>query len=883
MLVGCQEYDFGVTSETFVKKEYAKNFEKAFGAVDPEQDWNLATRAVANVELGEDATVKIYSESPLVTSAKLIANYQVENSRTFEFDLPQGTKDVYVQAVSKRGAIVSGYYDVVDGVVNVNSRQAGAATRATGPCSTTVAAGDPTTLHVYYGSEWDSSLNEGYGGWSPVTKEIRMYSLNNVHAERSTPWKVGDYRKVLGKYTDANGIEQKGVFKETENNWLKWVKTGKLTGNVEYTMASTSPVSVTFNYWYTGTDNNSLAYYYYTGERPNVEDIVLYNLIPNATDAGTESATDQNRVEYKQPASGWTNYGRYTDLFTMADETLVKGTTYDLVYFGGSEPSFDFPEGIHIGFAVVQANSQSGVDKNNTDKCWFSYESMNPKAKDWGFQDNYDTYMPTAATFRMGDIKILGMEDWPDDLHDQGTDDAKGGSDLNDLIFFAVGDFEEEIPDIDPDPVKYTQDWLLVYEDLGNSFDWDYNDVVLKVEHVSGETTASITALAAGGTLSSYVFYNDTDLDEIHTWFGQQPAVSGDNTVTNASSRGTAGAKKTITVPESFSMTTLGSVEDMGGIILKVKKAGESDFSSETTTIAYSLENKGTAPEVICLPASWTYTDNSGNYVRREFRWPAEIQHIDDAYPHFRDWAANKDLYPGWYAEDPDLDYCVTGTFEQQVSAPTDRIDLTKSPANLTLVGAVREITLEGDVTSANYALAVANTDYTTDSDAAITYESSDPSLISVAVDGEQLVITRLTMESGEAYVKIAQAATETHTAAKVDYIKVTLEKKALEDVSGKTITVSGVSVETSGWQYSPTNVYKYDLSGYTVAEGQKATITPADGDVNEGYNTGVNWQDGVKTNTPSAEWTSKAISNGAIYIASWATPPSSLTISFSE
>lgn len=829
----CRDYDLGISVDEI---KYKKEFSKAFGKIDPEQDWNLATRAVANVNLGEDATVKIYSESPLVTSAKLIANYQIEDSRTFDFDLPQGTKDVYVQAVSKRGAIVSGYYEVVDGIVNVNAHQAGAVTRATGPCPTTVATGDPTTLHVFYGQTWDNSLNEGWGDWASVTKEITMVNLENVHAERSTPWKVGDFRKVLDKYTDANGNELFGVFKETENNWLKWVQTGKLTGDVEFTMASTGPVSVTFNYWYTGTGSNNLTYFYYTGDRPDVENITLYNLIPSATNGGTESATGENRIEYKQPTGTWTNYGTYTDLWGMPDETQVKGTTYDLVYFDESgNASYDFPVGTHIVFAVVQANNQTGSSANSTDKCWFSVESMNPKADGWGFADTYGTYMPSAATFRMGDITFLGFEDWPDDTHDKGANDAKGGSDLNDLLFFAVGDFEEEIPDVDPDPVKYTQDWLLVYEDLGNSFDWDYNDVVLKVEHASGETSANITALAAGGTLSSHVFYNSTDLGEIHTWFGQEAAVSGANIVTNAESRGVVGETKVITVPATFSMTTLGSVADMGGLILKVKKAGETEFSSESTTIAYSLDNKGTAPEVICLPSSWTYTDNSGNYVRREFRWPAELQNIDKAYPHFKDWAANKSLYPGWYAEEPVLGYCVTGTFEQQVSSPTDRVDFTKSPANLALVGAVREVTIAGDETTAIHALAAISTDYTTESDAEVTYESSNTSLITVAVDGDNLVITRQTDEACVAYIKICQAANETHTAAKVNFIEVFVEEKEIEIANGNTYCYQGTATKwTASWG-SEYDAIQINLGTLTVNGDPNMTITLYNGNPDDG------------------------------------------------
>lgn len=872
-LVGCQDEDFGFNAKDI---RYETEFRKAFGKIDPEQDWNLSTRATANVNLGEDATVKIYSESPLVTSAKLMANYEVKDSRTFEFDLPQGTKDVYVQAVSKRGAIVSGYYNVEDGMVNVNARQAGAATRATDPCHTTIAAGDPTTLHVYYGTG--------------NTKEISMYNLENVHAERATPWKVGDFRKVLDTYTNANGTSQNGVFKEGENNWLKWVKTGTLTGDVEFTMKSTGPVSVTFNYCKTSTANNCLAYFYYTGDRPSIEEVTLYNLIPNATDGGEESATGENRIEFKNGT--WQNWGPNTfDLFTLADATEVKGTTYDLVYFDGATPSFDFPEGTKIGFAVVQANNKTGEGPiHGSDKCWFSVESMNPTAGSWGFGTTYDTYMPTAASFKMGDVTFLGFEDWPDDTHDG------GGSDLNDLLFFAVGDFEEDIPDVDPDPVKYTQDWMLIYEDLGNSFDWDYNDVVLKVEHVSGETTAKITALAAGGTLSSHVFYNEEDLGEIHTWFDQKPAASGSNTVTNAESRGNKGATKTIDVDENFSMTTLGQVADMGGIILKVKKAGETDFSEESTTIAYDLDDKGTAPEVICLPASWTYTDESGNYIRREFRWPAEIHNIDKAYPHFKDWAANKSLYPGWYAEDPILEHCVTGTFEQQVSAPTDRIDLTKLPSNLTLIGNVIDVPISGAETSATYTVAISGTNYTTEGNGEISYESSNTSVVTVAVNGDNLIITRQTNDASTAYIKIVQSGTDEYIGANIEYIKVTLEQRAKPSLSDGNPHTLTAMILTDSTPWSGASWHKIDFSQYTCTENSTATILVPDSNIDgnsivydKNWN-GTNQRtqgttnDGMRTYTLSKEFVTEMMKDG-LYIAygNSVTSAASITITFHD
>ena len=38
----CQDYDAFFSEEAMLKQEYAEQFEKTFGKVDPNQDWSMA-------------------------------------------------------------------------------------------------------------------------------------------------------------------------------------------------------------------------------------------------------------------------------------------------------------------------------------------------------------------------------------------------------------------------------------------------------------------------------------------------------------------------------------------------------------------------------------------------------------------------------------------------------------------------------------------------------------------------------------------------------------------------------------------------------------------------------------------------------------------------
>lgn len=182
--------------------------------------------------------------------------------------------------------------------------------------------------------------------------------------------------------------------------------------------------------------------------------------------------------------------------------------------------------------------------------------------------------------------------------------------DLNDLVLI-----------IDPAPVVIDHDatsWILAAEDLGATDDYDFNDVVVRVEHVAGQNKATVTPLAAGGTLDVWLYRHDTPIGsgEFHTLLGGSSA-----TYINTQSEGAPGEPIEIEVPQDFTMAYSGSVGNMGGFRLIVEYA----TGIETATI--TAPGQGEAPQMICVPGDW--------------KWPKERVSISTAYPGFGTWGSD--------------------------------------------------------------------------------------------------------------------------------------------------------------------------------------------------------------------------------------------------
>ena len=168
-------------------------------------------------------------------------------------------------------------------------------------------------------------------------------------------------------------------------------------------------------------------------------------------------------------------------------------------------------------------------------------------------------------------------------------------------------DKEPGIIPIPSDPVVY----CIAFEDLGSTDDFDFNDIVLFVEHDVQSNTANVKLMAAGGTLSVDVKYGDEVIFS-----------KNDGKMTNTTTKGNVIATKEV------SMTSAGNLDNFS-LVVKRDNGQSSVISSAAVT--------GKAPQALIIPCGW--------------EWPIERINIKDAYPKFADWVKDVNnidwyLYP---------------------------------------------------------------------------------------------------------------------------------------------------------------------------------------------------------------------------------------------
>ena len=181
---------------------------------------------------------------------------------------------------------------------------------------------------------------------------------------------------------------------------------------------------------------------------------------------------------------------------------------------------------------------------------------------------------------------------------------------MNDFVFI----IESEMKALEFEP----QEWVVAIEDLGNQDDFDFNDVVVSLEKIAGQSELKIRALAAGGTLPVYLQFNDETIGgEFHTWF--EGVTPGTYPMINTKTNDKKGAVHTLTVAPNYTLTKFMDATDnnMGGFKIVVERP-------DGTTSELTSPQNGTAPQMMCLPYGWA--------------WPTERTRVVDAYPGFGHW-----------------------------------------------------------------------------------------------------------------------------------------------------------------------------------------------------------------------------------------------------
>lgn len=670
--------------------EYNNSWNQQFGAIDPTQNWNVATTVSATAAcptIAGESEMRIYSDAPLEDESNLMAVTKLTNGAgSISFDAKKAANHVFVSIKNSEGLFkIYNYYAIVNGTVNITPSDYITPTRSgfTRAANCPVTKGEKKMLtstryeslvkdviwwnwktknveewkQVYQGQNiqyynpgpftTESIVTKNADGstnytvfdfsdaklkpeakWVGATKNIEVTLLNGVAQEEAVPcWTLGQGYKLFGPGTFfkeyiryyynekmslyPNGIKdlekvEKGFSIVTEGGEIKLPMVYGATNNI-----------------------NRLGYVYYKdGQDPLAQPhYIVINDAQPLNNIYFNSWKGQ-KLENNMQLANWNQADE--SLFGISKDTKMYGTSYKLAFFGENhdqEATYNFPAGYHIVFFIAPYQPHNGTYTESNYN--YSLPELNKRINHLDDNKDCPTYITEkdqwgnqvsargaikAASWTFNGQTFLGFEDGGND------------EDLNDIVFWVQGQYKAPeppitVPDPDPLPEPQSESWIIACEDLGNTDDIDFNDVVFSVSHTAGETTAKVTPLAAGGVLPSNIYYGGSNLGEIHNLInGAQPNANGQYSMLNTSSKGTPGSAITINVPADYSVTN-------HGFTVKVKDQNES--------IVLESAQIGTAPQMLVLPGEWA--------------WPTERTPIGTAFPMFVDWSKAANTAIDWY------------------------------------------------------------------------------------------------------------------------------------------------------------------------------------------------------------------------------------------
>lgn len=603
-ITGCTDFDNGFTSREL---SYNENFESMFTTVDPNQNWNTATRASIDVNIAFEGeyTVKVYTANPRYSENEVYLLGQYDNvsagRKSFICDVPSTLDYVYVGIIdkNKNRMILPG--EVKDGKVSVNfGGQEGTRTIKSN-------SGDLVTSSAAAYHEWAledltlpiSTLPENAMNAGKVTQNFEYlstgeFTLYPIYSITSNSGPTAAMKTEMGVPADSWG-EWIGVYVYTSwggivdsNNdgvpditWVWNMNTGKYTtdGSGKYTLTGGS----WFQAHKSTTNTWEDTYWFYNGALPM-------------------SMSSDDKEGMKQYCV-WSNYNK--NFINNVDKIRSEGITISV------------PAGRKFGIVLATdggyyfSNSQWNKDQG----------SLTTGADAKTLDHIKDTY---AATFHDQGNMYLSFEDWN---YATGSD-----HDYNDIVFTLETDNNTPYPliidqDTEIDPLVY----VVACEDLGGTFDWDFNDVVFGIEHVSGQTKARVKLLAAGGILPVNLKYKGSDITFTR---------NGNSNITD--------------LHKAFGDEYDGTPINVGGVSCDAVYSNEFTVEANAFSVindasdfqVHVCYDDGTESSIIGLPNNndtKTKAPQAFLIADPNWKWPSERQCITNMYPGFTSWVANAD------------------------------------------------------------------------------------------------------------------------------------------------------------------------------------------------------------------------------------------------
>lgn len=845
----CQDYDADFTEKSI---QYTDEFKKAFGDIDPNQDWSMAKQVSATIKVpgADGATLRIMTASPMSRNCYMLAERTLNGTAELNLDVVKGAKSVYVEVKTNSGRyLVDGYFDIVDGKVSVEkSYSTRAATNPSPvtvtkytPSSTNAGDGEGTvgwagvstkagTTLVPYPIEWeDESANKYYdSGWgydlynttniknAGNTSIGNFYLINNMDlSEKTAPWKLREMYPLYFYYTSTkDGTNKSGPFLEGQNNIIKYFS--KTAQAQEYPLDKDA-------YFITEGGPVELALY---GKGTECSNDVGYFYYPKAKEAEymrADGTLDFDKVK------------KFVMLQNMSskDHNLMVGTNLYNFSMKSSYNTGDFQTGVR----AAETGKKDEYDTYNPEYHNFTVESAKIKLTYFGDDDpltaspdydfpanyvigffgirngegvasnrhlycsfasvelNYFNDYPRGASFKYKGYVYLGIEDDTDYDH-------------NDYLFRVAGVDASKVIDVtpedDPDyvPEPTYQTWTVACEDLGGYFDYDFNDLVFGLrmtDNVDGTTKKlELIPLAAGGTLEAHIYYDGADKGEIHNLVTPGADYTSPINVNAGSNPGPGAA---VTLEES-------TTDDINAVMANISiKVIKENATNSSYNIGYDYEKGNTskkAPQVILFPAGWD--------------WPSEGTFICDVYPKFAQWVSNVDVTT-WCNDRTGNGGFVNCPFSEVVPTPTDPeehpvtppVNPGKSANNLNIVQNVT-INLPADGGTGSVV-----DHYTTSSTGKVTAVSNNDK-VTVVVDQENKTITLSATEVvNNVTVTVTQAADDDYEAGTK-----TITVKAIDPSAGPSFTIGGNTISAADISHTGTGSVSYMTGDYVYTIDKK-------------------------------------------------------------
>lgn len=715
---------------------YAREFIKQFGVVDPNHDWNNATQGSVTVVTSSPSHVEVLAD--IKGKRYIFADYQnVKGSETIKFTIPKGVSDLIVNIDGRQFKTTVGgtvttkkssraiwekhdskveitrtdYRPLTDEGVTAfqnylpeNQDNLGKVTQN----SSFVSNGEFTIYPVYWQTNSYNTLGIYYidgdemvlvpfytNKITPVdgTKGNLLYikedplTPNMAEAKDNIPLKDENKPMIIpnDKLPDElnplkyNNSGHDSFLDFTPEDWKTFKRRWLIERREKDVWSFVSNYEDYFdlsyiteipNYWH---HTNQLFLADILCEPADATHVKITNIAIGPFNNWIYPGTSTNSHPGGE-VKGWKSRGIHVK--------IAEGTKFGMyirVWHG--YPAEDKPTIDNVDIVRLELDPTTKLPIPDKYTRYYSEAKYNPTVG--GSNVFGATYMYNAPT---GNYRVLGFEDWGEDVHD-----------LNDMMFFITSIEPEKIPHVEdednPEPEKY--EYLIAAEDLGGTCDWDFNDVVASVTTVSKNytddtaedgtatypyTEVTVTPLAAGGTLPVYLMYtgkvctskddyesanvqNYMLVDEFHSWLtGREEAPTVPTNV--GASASTKGKPVTFNVPDAdytlgmhkkYESTDEGK-NNMGGFWIIAINSKDTPFTLQTGTGDLILqtsipENKditkieapaadhnvnSIAPQMICVGNDWL--------------WPREGKKIHDAYVGFNDWL-NAPENGDWYGE----------------------------------------------------------------------------------------------------------------------------------------------------------------------------------------------------------------------------------------